>query len=317
MKICSSCHSLIEDDAVTCPNCGAEQRHFPEKTSKERKKPTHPALKLIVPAVLVLALMGGVLALALRLSDSPPQTTEATTTPPPIILKNPNPRVVETGSIVCENGEGGYSYDAEAGRLELSGTGVLSFDLSGNDHLPWQEYLQDTTELVVEGFSEIAPETFRGAPNLEVVTVTTLYSDMYIGEYAFADCPTLVWVKLGEMHRVDLHGFWDVQLGEGCFSGCASLISVNAEGVSEIGANVFDGLPEQVFFLASDLLERVDSLPVIAYVSISFETGCTIKRSVLDKLLAGEPDLLVYVDGSSQGDRISPDMIEEDTLLYE
>lgn len=314
MKICSSCHSLINDDAVICPNCGAKQRHFPEKTSK---KPSHPALKLIVPAILVVALMGGVLALALRLSDSPPQTTEATTTPPPFTLTDPNLRVVEHGTIVCENGEGGYDYDADAGRLELSGTGELSLDLSGNDHLPWQEYLKDATALEIEGFSSIAPETFRGAPNLESVTVATLYSDMYIGEYAFADCPKLVMVKLGEIHREDLHGFWDVQVGDGCFSGCTALVFFKAEGVSEIGVNVFDGLPEQDLFLVSDLLERVDSLPKIINMSISIETGCTIKRSVLDKLLSGDPDLLVYVDRSSRGDEIPPLMIEEDTLLYE
>ncbi len=238
MKICSSCHTLIDDDAVICPNCGAKQRHFPEKASKKRKKPSHPALKLIVPAILVVALMGAILTFALRLSDSPPQTTEATTTPPPFTLTNPNPRVEKIGVIVCENGEGGYTYDADAGRLVLSGTGVLSFDLSGNDHLPWQEYLKDTTELVVEGFSEIALETFRGAPNLESVTVVPLHSDMYIGEYAFADCSLLVMVKLGEIHREYLHGFWAVQIGDGCFSGCESLTNINAVGVSEIGATV-------------------------------------------------------------------------------
>lgn len=316
MKICSSCHTLIDDGAVTCPNCGAAQRHFPAKSTQKQKKSHHPILKFIIPTALVVALMSGVLAFALRRSDSEPKTPESTT----VTTAQSNPptlRVEETGAIVCENGEGRYGYDAQAKLLTLSGTGVLSLDLSGNDHLPWQSFLSDATMLEIEGFSSIAPETFRGAPKLKKVTVKTVYCDMSIGEYAFADCPNLTSVKLGEIHRENLHGLWDVQLGDGCFSGCTSLRTVNAEGVSEIGASVFDGLPEEVFFLASDLLERVGSLPEIAYVSISIETGCTIKRSVLDKLLAGEPDLLLYIDGSTRGDEILQQFIEEDTLLQE
>lgn len=295
MKICSSCHSLIEDDAVTCPNCGAAQRHFPANTAQKRKKSPHPALKLILPSVLVVALMGVVLAFALRKSGENTQTTTTETTAEPI---NAEPIHNASGSFSTADGHGYYIYYSGSRVLYLDGTGVLSANAVGETGRWWQHYLEEARVIEVNGFSEIEAETFRGMRALEKICLISFKDDvLLVGDYAFADCPKLSVIEIVPVEFANSSQVRTVQLGDGCFSGCTALTEFNAAGTSGIGEKVFEGVPKLDLFFVSEQLQYIDSLPMTDDLQISIKSDTAIRRSVWDKLLQIDPDPLVWVDG--------------------
>lgn len=304
MKICSSCHSLIEDDAVTCPNCGAEQRHFPNsKPAKPRPKRSHAALKLILPAALVVVQMGAILAFALRESDDPSAETNVETT------TTTNTEVPREGDLrynffTCPNGNGRFIYFPNEAKLTLLGDGTLSTTVYPSSGTDWTVYLETVKIIEIEGFEEIEADTFRGAPNLENVSITPRRTDLSIGEYAFADCKKL---RRFIIEDTDPSGEptdkWLVQLGDGCFSGCSALTGLYLLSVSKIGKNVFDGVDNLIDFQVSPELIRFDSTLSECYGIILFmKEGEAVDREIFEKLRAIHPTMSVHIDGKLLAD---------------
>lgn len=320
MKICSSCHTLIADDATVCPNCGAEQRHFPKsKTKKQAPKRSHAAIKLILPAALLVALMAAILSFSLRESTEPApdvsNTTEGETTlsrtpPDKIYVYNPdrwNSDVLDQQNFICLNGAGSYSYTYASGNLVLHGGGELSSlyeyqsyqngkIVNGVASVPWRKYLPTVRSLRISGFDTISPELFKEMPELEYVELTPGDDSMLVGNSAFADCPSLNEVyTVCEPADAQTGEYASVVLGVECFSGCTALKEFNARGVSSILEGAFDGVSLQLFSV-TERLKEIHSIPEAETVELRFtDPAASINRSVWETLLTVDEDPFVLI----------------------
>lgn len=293
MKICSSCHALIDDEAVTCPNCGAAQRHFPNTKPVKHPKRSHAALMLIVPAILVIALMAAILAFALRESDDgAPTTTVATTAKEP-----ETDRLSNMGFFTCPNGNGSFLYTYDNDTLILSGSGILSTTISSSEEGDWTVYLETAKIIEIEGFEEIEAGTFQGSPELKAIQLMPHETDLLVGEYAFADCPKLDQVlilPLGDESDGELYNR-SVRLADGVFSGCKALHNVSVSAVSEIGANVFENVQQLEDFSVSNRLVRIESLPHCTNLVLWIDKDGAIDRAIWEKLLKINSEPTVFV----------------------
>ena len=113
--------------------------------------------------------------------------------------------------------------------LTIRGTGKM-YDYEPNESVPWQEYKDFITNIVIEsGVTNIGNRAFEFCNNLNSVIIGN--SVVSVGSYAFHDCRMLSSVTIGDCV---------VSIGEGAFAHCIGLKSITIpNNVISVGLGSF------------------------------------------------------------------------------
>lgn len=157
-----------------------------------------------------------------------------------------------------------WKYEASMGRLTFTGAGELP-DYEDSASTPWGAYRNDIQTIDMEQVSGIGRHTFHQAEKL--IRLDADESLKQIGDYAFADCPNLVFS--------DFEGIETV--GEAAFQNDSSFTRLVLYGVSDIGAGAFKGCSALTY---ASLGGRLKSMPQEVFAGCSALASLIVPESV-------------------------------------
>ncbi len=141
----------------------------------------------------------------------------------------------------ADSEEMSWSFDAETGKLTLSGNGPMEkFIEIGNGTVPWYEHSDSIKELYInEGITTICQPAFEESESLEKVTIPS--SVKKIADHAFLYCEALESITIPD---------GVVEIGESAFNACLALKTVNiGNDLTEIGHSAFYNCPSIESFI--------------------------------------------------------------------
>ncbi len=154
-----------------------------------------------------------------------------------------------------------WSFDTETCRLDITGTGSMHSDLSGNA-APWDRYRESITTIrIADGVTSIGDNAFAWCEALTSITIPDSVTS--IGEQAFYYCTALESVTIPA-------GVTSIK--EQTFYGCTALKSVTIpDGVTSIGEQAFAWcealtsitIPDSVTSIGDCAFSDCDSLTTI------------------------------------------------------
>ena len=201
----------------------------------------------------------------------------------------------DCGASTNEGGEESvkWAFNPTTGTLTISGNGKMA-DYESEDALPWKDYRNDITKIVIEKDVEsIGVRAFYECTGLTTVTFAENSQLESIGGYAFERCTNLTSITIPTSVT---------SIESGVFYGCTGLTSVTiSEGVTKISFNMFSGatalksitIPKSVTSIGEfafnnckaleniDLPEELTKINRGAFVHSGL-TGVTIPKSVTE-----------------------------------
>lgn len=101
-----------------------------------------------------------------------------------------------SGSCGASGSSVNWSYDSDAKRLTISGSGdIKNYGVTGLNRVPWYEYRSECTSLVIEdGVTGIGDRAFYQMAVLESASLPDTLT--VISDYAFSECPELTSINL-------------------------------------------------------------------------------------------------------------------------